>query len=224
MTNINYILVPLICYLIGSIPFALWITFLFLKKDLREFGSKNTGSLNVFRIFAKERGKLSGLIFATFSLTLDAAKGILATLLAIKLLPDNYILALTIGTFFTVLGHNYSILLNLKGGRGAACLMGILLFFNYKAFIGWLVVLFFFTFLFEYLMSMKYYRGFFTHALSEQIIGRLFGEIMAVYWIYLYDFILFYPTLFTTILILIAHKNRLFEQIKKIKNNTYLHD
>lgn len=218
MININYILVPIISYLIGSAPFALWITLLFLKKDLHDSGSGNIGSMNALRVFSKERGVLSGIFFGSLVFALDISKAILAALLAIKLLPTDYNMALLLGTFFVILGHNYSILLKFKGGRGAACLMGILLFFNWKAFLGWLIVVFFFMLLFELFMNARFNSRFITHAISEQIIGRLFGEAVAVYWIYLYDMSLFYPALFSTILILIAHKNRLLEQIKEINN------
>lgn len=222
MLNVNYILVPVISYLIGSIPFALWIVQLFFKKDLREGGSKNTGALNTLRIVSAEKGKVMGIMFFLLAFTLDALKAILAVVLAVIFLPQHPVMALTLGTFFVVLGHNYSILLNFKGGRGAAFLMGILLFLNWKVFFVWLAIVLFFMILFEIIMGGRVSKRFFKNAVSEQIIGRLFGEASAVYWIYFYDFRLFYPVLFATILIIIAHKDRVIDQIKKMNNKTYL--
>ncbi len=222
MFDINYILVPLISYLIGSIPFAPWLVQLFFKKDLREGGSKNTGALNTLRIVSKEKGEAMGIIFFFLVFVLDALKAILAVVLAVAFLPQHPVLALTLGTFFVILGHNYSMLLNFKGGRGAASLAGIIFFLNWKAFLGCLASVLCFMFLLEIIMGGRISKRFFKNSVSEQIIGRLLGEAFAVYWIYLYDFRLFYPVLFGTALIIMAHRDRAIDQIKKINNKTYL--
>jgi len=222
--NINYILIPVISYLIGSIPFALIYVRLFLGKDMRTFGSKNTGALNTLRIVSHEKGKMWGIISFLIVFLLDASKGILAVILANNLIPDNFVLATTLATFFSILGHNHSIILKFKGGRGAATFLGILLYLNPLAFLGWLVTILCFMFLAEALMGRRISGKFFKTAVSDQIVGRLIGEIYAVWWIWLLDPNLFYPTLFATILIVIAHKDRLFDQIRKIENKTYLND
>ena len=224
MLNINYILIPLIAYLLGSIPFALLYVRILLNKDMRTFGSKNTGALNALRIVSHEKGKVWGIISFLIVFFLDAFKAALAVILAMKFMPENPTLAITLGTFFAILGHNYSVILNFKGGRGAASFAGVLLFLNWKAFLGWAVTILCFMVLLEALMGRKVSGKLFKKAVDGQIIGRLVGEAYAVWWIYLFDPRLFYPSLLATILIIISHKDRLKDQIKKIRNKTYLND
>lgn len=222
--NTNYILVPIISYLLGSIPFALLYVRLLLNKDMRTFGSKNTGALNTLRIVSHEKGKLWGILSFLVVFLLDASKGVLAVILATYLIPENIVLAITLGTFFAILGHNYSIILNFKGGRGAATFLGILLYLNWQVFLGWLLIILLFMFLFEALAGRKISGKFFKAAISDQIIGRLIGEAVAVLWIYFFDPSLFWPALPATILIIYAHKDRVLDQIKKIKDKKYLND
>ena len=218
MININYILISLIAYLLGSIPFALIYVKLFLGKDMRTFGSKNTGALNTLRIVAHEKGKGLGLASFLIVFLLDAFKSVLAVIIAMHFIPENPVLAISLGTFFSILGHNYSFILNFKGGRGAASLLGILLFLNWKIFIGWLITVVCFMLLFEIFFGGKVNSKFLKKAISDQIIGRLIGEAYAIWWISLVAPTLFYPALLGTILVVIAHKDRAMEQIKEIRN------
>ena len=224
MININYILIPLISYLLGSIPFALLYVKLFLNKDMRTFGSKNTGALNTLRIVSHEKGKMWGIISFLIVFLLDASKGVLAVIMANNLIPGNAVLLTTLATFFVILGHNYSVFLKFKGGRGAATFLGILLYFNWQVFLGWLGIVLFFMIIVEALMGRKFSGKLFKAAVSDQIIGRLIGEAVAVLWIYYFAPYLFFPTIFATILIIYAHKDRVLDQIEKMKNNKYLND
>jgi len=217
MIEINYILVSLIAFLLGSIPFALVYVKLFLGKDMRTFGSKNTGALNTLRIVSHEKGKAWGIISFLIVFLLDAFKAVLAVILAMHFIPENPSLAITLGTFFSILGHNYSPILNFKGGRGAASLLGILLFLNWQVFLGWLITIVCFMLLFEIFLGGKVDNKFFKRAISDQIIGRLVGEIYVIWWVSLFAPNLYYPVLFGTILIVIAHKDRVIAQIKKQK-------
>ncbi|MDD3292601.1 MAG: glycerol-3-phosphate acyltransferase [Candidatus Pacebacteria bacterium] len=220
---INYIFIILFSYLLGSIPFALVVNKLFFKQDIRTFGSKNMGALNTLRTASKEKGKLIGLISFIAVTALDMGKAILSIIIAQILFP-NSILAITLASFFVILGHNYSIFLKLKGGRGAASFLGILLYLDWKSFLVWILIIVFFMVLFELMAKRKINKKFLKHAVSDQVLGRLTGETIAVLWFYAYNTILFFPALFVTPLILIAHKDRLKEQLEKIKNKTYLND
>jgi acyl-phosphate glycerol 3-phosphate acyltransferase len=217
MININYVLVSLIAYLLGSIPFALIYVKLFLNKDMRTFGSKNTGALNTLRIVSHEKGKLIGIISFLIVFLLDAGKSVLAVILAMQFIPENPTLAITLGTFFSILGHNYSIILNFKGGRGAASLLGVLLFLDWKIFIGWILTVLCFMMLLEIFLGGKINNKFLKRSVSDQIIGRLIGEIYAAWWVSIAAPTLLYPVLFGTILVVISHKDRVIEQIKKKK-------
>ena len=100
-------------YLLGSIPFGVILTRLGGAGDLRTIGSGNIGATNVLRTGRK------GLAAAT--LLLDMAKGAVAVLLVAHLFPGNALLAAA-GAF---IGHCYPVWLKIKGGKGVATLMGI---------------------------------------------------------------------------------------------------
>lgn len=106
----------LLSYLLGSIPSGLWIGQAFYHKDIRQFGSGNTGSTNTFRTL----GKIAGSIV----LILDILKGTLPTLLAIWYLPQIH--PITIG-IFAILGHTFSLFAQFKGGKAVATSAGVVL-------------------------------------------------------------------------------------------------
>ncbi|MFA5368390.1 MAG: glycerol-3-phosphate acyltransferase [Candidatus Paceibacterota bacterium] len=229
--SIGILLIILLSFLLGSIPFALLINKLFFKTDLRKTGSKNMGALNTFRTASQEKNKWIGLVSFLSVFLLDAGKAILAIILSTiiaKASLNNITLAITLSSFFVVLGHNYSIFLKFKGGRGAASLLGILFylseqaFFSWYIFGAWLIIVLCFMILFEIIAGGTIKNNLFKNAISNQIIGRLIGEVVAVLWIYTISVEVFYPASAATILVLIAHKDRLAEQIKNIRNHTYL--
>lgn len=215
MLNINYIIVPIIAYLLGSFPTALFFIEFFFKKDPRGTGSKNIGALNTLRIASKEKGKLVGILSFLFVFLIDAGKAVLAVWLAMQFLPDSLILAITLATFFAVLGHNYSILLGFDGGRGAASLIGVILFLDWKMFLVWLGTVLIFILLFDLIDKKKIGKGFVKDAINKQVLGRLAGEVFALIPIFFLNITVFYPILAATPLILIRHKDRLKEQLCK---------
>jgi len=219
----NYIIVSLISYVLGSIPFALIINRIFFKQDIRTFGSKNIGALNTLRTASKEKGGKIGFISFLCVTLLDMGKAILSIMIARILIPD-IILATSLATLFVILGHNYSIFLKFKGGRGAASFIGVLFFLDWKALVGWMAIIICFMILFEIFAKRKVNKKFLKHAISDQVLGRLVGETVALFWLFTYNIEIFYPALVATPLILIAHKDRLDEQLKKLKEKTYLND
>jgi acyl phosphate:glycerol-3-phosphate acyltransferase len=102
-------LIPLISYLLGSIPFGFILVRTSEGKDIRTMGSGNIGATNVFR-----RSKLSGML----TLLLDAGKGYLAVALAGWLGGTESWLA--VAAVFAILGHVFTIWLKFKGGKGVA--------------------------------------------------------------------------------------------------------
>lgn len=105
------------CYVVGSIPFGYLIGRLTAGIDVRKIGSGNIGATNVMRIF----GPLPALVV----LFLDAAKGWLCVWLAMRLGFSDPLIAAS--ALAVVAGHNWSLFLKLKGGRGIATALGILL-------------------------------------------------------------------------------------------------
>ena len=114
----DYLVVIIISYLLGSIPFGLLLTKIFLKKDIREIGSGNIGATNALR----SGNKLIG--YST--LLLDIIKAILPVLFIKFNYPDLvYISALSV-----FLGHVFPVWLKFKGGKGVATYVGILFSLN----------------------------------------------------------------------------------------------
>ncbi len=104
-------------YLLGSIPFGLLLGRL-AGKDIRNFGSKNIGATNVWRVCGWKWGLAAFL--------LDFAKGLAAVLVVGRLFPGGLaqpypgILA-AVGA---VAGHNFPVWLRFKGGKGVATSAG----------------------------------------------------------------------------------------------------
>ena len=113
-----------IAYILGSIPNALWIGKVFKGIDVREHGSKNTGSTNAARVLGTKLGILT--------LILDIGKGALPTALAI-LTNANLIEQITgiIGSdaifigIFAIIGHSFSLFMKFKGGKAVATTVGV---------------------------------------------------------------------------------------------------
>ena len=124
----DYIIIILISYIFGSIPFGLLLTKIFLKKDIRKIGSGNIGATNVFRSGNKFIGYLT--------LLLDIFKAVLP-LIYIKF---NYTDFIYISALSIFLGHIFPIWIKFKGGKGVATFLGILFALSYG-----LSVLFVFT-------------------------------------------------------------------------------
>ena len=114
----DYLIIIVISYSLGSIPFGLLLTKLFLKKDIRNIGSGNIGATNVLR----SGNKLIG--YST--LFLDILKAILPVIYVKYNYPDFiYISSLSV-----FLGHVFPIWLKFNGGKGVATYLGILFGIN----------------------------------------------------------------------------------------------
>ncbi len=115
--GLSTILIVLLAYGLGSIPFGLLLTKTAGLGDIRAIGSGNIGATNVLRTGRK------GLAAAT--LLLDALKGAAAVLLA-RMYMDDPDIALLAG-LAAVLGHLFPMWLRFKGGKGVATGLGVLL-------------------------------------------------------------------------------------------------
>jgi glycerol-3-phosphate acyltransferase PlsY len=115
------VLVIIGCYLLGSIPFGYIVGKLFKKVDIREFGSGNIGATNAFRIL--------GPSLASLVLLGDVGKGILSIYLVRFLNIDN-LLILTIVGLAVICGHDWSLFLGFKGGKGIATTFGVVFALN----------------------------------------------------------------------------------------------
>lgn len=105
-----------IAYFLGAIPFSLLISKI-KGIDLRKVGSGNFGATNVYRAM--------GLFYAVLVFSLDVLKAFIPTYLAMQYFPNIPFLHIGVG-FTAVMGHSLSVFLNFKGGKGAACGVGVL--------------------------------------------------------------------------------------------------
>ncbi len=112
-------IIGIISYLMGSIPFGLILTRIFLKKDIREIGSGNIGATNALRTGNK--------LIGYSTLILDVLKAVIPVLYVKINFPD----AVYISALFAFIGHVFPVWLKFKGGKGVATYVGILFCINY---------------------------------------------------------------------------------------------
>ena len=103
-------------YLLGSIPNGLIFGKLIWHKDLRQFGSKNIGATNAWRVLGRQAGILIFL--------LDFLKGALSVKLAEIFIGDAW--AIICAGILAILGHTFSIFLKFHGGKGVATGLGVI--------------------------------------------------------------------------------------------------
>ena len=113
-------LVIISSYLIGSVPNAYIMGRLLKGIDIREYGSRNVGATNVFRVVGRGPGILT--------LVLDILKGFAVVyLVGFMSLPANPELVKIVAGFSVIAGHNWTVFLRFKGGKGVATSVGVFL-------------------------------------------------------------------------------------------------
>ncbi|MDW7740145.1 MAG: glycerol-3-phosphate acyltransferase [Bacillota bacterium] len=112
-----YLILLFSAYTIGSIPSAYIFGRIFGKIDIRSAGSGNVGGMNAYRV--------AGLTPGILTVITDIAKGILVVAIAQSFTSD--LLVVLACAFFAVAGHNYSIFIGFKGGKGLATALGVFL-------------------------------------------------------------------------------------------------
>jgi glycerol-3-phosphate acyltransferase PlsY len=112
----KYFLVAIIAYLLGNLSFAFILGKIIMKKDVRNYGSGNSGATNAIRAFGAKIGVLAFIG--------DVLKGIIAVIIGRAL--GGEIGAYLAGAF-VIIGHNWPILLHFKGGKGVAATVGAVL-------------------------------------------------------------------------------------------------
>ena len=113
----------IICYLIGSMPFGYIVAKVVKKIDIRDYGSGNIGATNAFRVL--------GPWLASLVLIGDLLKGFLAIVLFYQLNIDS-LFVIILGGLAVIVGHDWSIFLEFKGGKGIATTYGVFLALNPK--------------------------------------------------------------------------------------------
>lgn len=122
--NYYWVLFPLIGYVLGSIPTAVWVGMKWYQIDVREHGSKNAGATNTFRVL----GKKPGIIV----LSIDIVKGFIGAILPYYFLPNSFdsnevINVQLISSMSCVLGHVFPVFAKFDGGKGVATSLGVII-------------------------------------------------------------------------------------------------
>ena len=191
----DIIIICLISYLMGSIPFGFILTKIFLKKDIREIGSGNIGATNALRTGNKVLG------YST--LILDILKAIIPVLY-IKFYFSEFIYISSLCVF---LGHVFPIWLKFHGGKGVATYVGIL--FVIDIYLGLLfTIVWFFIFIISKFSSLS----------------SLIGSIsIPIYFLFLSQFndVLFFSIMF--VLIFFTHRENIKRLKNKEETKTKIY-
>jgi len=126
MILLQFVSVVIIGYLMGSIPFGALVSKRVARVNVRDYGSGGTGSTNVLRV----AGRKAALLVAV----LDISKGALAVVFAGLIVGRDYLvigdfgMGLLVGQGLAALaamvGHNWSVFLGFRGGKGVATFFG----------------------------------------------------------------------------------------------------
>ena len=191
----DIIIICLISYLMGSIPFGFILTKIFLKKDIREIGSGNIGATNALRTGNKVLG------YST--LILDILKAIIPVLY-IKFYFSEFIYISSLCVF---LGHVFPVWLKFHGGKGVATYVGIL--FVIDIYLGLL-----FTFVWFFIFIISKFSS----------LSSLVGSIsIPIYFLFLSQFndVLFFSIMF--VLIFFTHRENIKRLKNKEETKTKIY-
>ncbi|WP_414840352.1 glycerol-3-phosphate 1-O-acyltransferase PlsY [Carnobacterium sp. TMP28] len=165
-----------VAYLLGSIPSGVWIGKKMYGKDIREFGSGNSGTTNTFRILGFKAGVMV--------LLADVLKGTLAASLPYFLNSDLNPMIVGLGA---IVGHTFPIFAQFKGGKAVATSAGVLLAYNPPFFI-FCVVLFLVILYFSRMVSFSSILGLFiilpSSLVTNDVVLTTIAGILAVFIIY----------------------------------------
>tara|TARA_B100000475_G_scaffold173196_1_gene136063 strand:- start:179 stop:781 length:603 start_codon:yes stop_codon:yes gene_type:complete len=190
---VNNLLLIILFYLIGSLPFALILTKLSGFGDIRNIGSGNIGATNVLRTGNK--------LLAIIVLSLDILKGLIPYLIIHIYFNELSLLNKIFLCHFAVIGHIYPIWLKFKGGKGVATYIGFLFGLNPYIAISFLLIWLVVAYITKY-----------------SSLGSLVGIFIApAYFIFInFNFNISIFFIYLSFVIVIKHK----ENIKRLINKT----
>ena len=190
------VLMLILSYLIGAIPNGYVIGKVFFKKDIREFGSGNTGATNSFRVLGKPAG-----FIVTF---LDIFKGFITVFFPLWFsvhaqgpISTFFTHGLIVG-IFAIIGHVYPIYLKFKGGKAVATSAGVVLGVNP------ILLLILADIFFGILYLTKYVSLSSIIAAISCVIGSLI----------IHDYILFGMSAFVSIILIFRHRSNIVRIFK----------
>ena len=190
---VNNLLLIILFYLIGSLPFALILTKLSGFGDIRNIGSGNIGATNVLRTGNK--------LLAIIVLSLDILKGLIPYLIIHIYFNELSLLNKIFLCHFAIIGHIYPVWLKFKGGKGVATYIGFLFGLNPYIAISFLLIWLVVAYMSKY-----------------SSLGSLVGIFVApAYFIFInFNFNISIFFIYLSFVIVIKHK----ENIKRLINKT----
>ena len=190
------VLMLILSYLIWAIPNGYVIGKVFFKKDIREFGSGNTGATNSFRVLGKPAG-----FIVTF---LDIFKGFITVFFPLWFsvhaqgpISTFFTHGLIVG-IFAIIGHVYPIYLKFKGGKAVATSAGVVLGVNPILLLILAVIFFGILYLTKYVSLSS------IIAAISCVIGSLI----------IHDYILFGMSAFVSIILIFRHRSNIVRIFK----------
>lgn len=125
--GLKYLVVIIVGYLLGSLNFSIIVSKLFLKQDIRNFGSGNAGSTNAFRVMG---GKKTLLVMLG-----DMLKGVLGVLFAWIVFHGQIMgsFPVMIAGFSVVVGHAFPVYFKFRGGKGILTSAAVFMFFDWRS-------------------------------------------------------------------------------------------
>ncbi len=119
----SLVIILILGYLVGSFPTAIILSKMVMKDDIRNYGSRNAGATNVFRIM--------GWKAALIVVSIDVGKGIISALLISKLvwqpLPFNVVTLQMMTGAVAIAGHIWTVFAGFRGGKGVGTAFGVLI-------------------------------------------------------------------------------------------------
>jgi len=192
-------------YMLGSLPFSLWIGKGFFNTDVRDHGSGNAGATNTWRVL----GWKAGLPV----LLLDIGKGLAATFLpyiysSISSDPDLLLWERIICGMAAALGHIYPVLAGFRGGKAVATLLGVVMGLMPVAASGSLAV-FILIFLFFHIVSLASISAGISLPLMVYLLTDRPLQIMIL-------------SLLVTLLVLVTHRKNIGRLVRGEESRIYL--
>ncbi|WP_088011539.1 glycerol-3-phosphate 1-O-acyltransferase PlsY [Gottfriedia acidiceleris] len=192
------LVIIVLAYLIGSVPFGLVVGKIFYGVDIRQHGSGNLGATNTFRTLGKKAG-----IIVTLG---DILKGTLAASLPV-FFHYHGIHPLIIG-LIAVIGHMYPIFAGFRGGKAVATSAGILLFASPLLFVALIII---------FAISLKITKYVSLSSMLTAFIGTILAFIMEYTGLIKdNDYIITYILIVLTIFVVYKHR----PNIKRIREKT----
>ena len=190
--KIELLYIAIYSYVLGTIPFGLILTRIFLKKDIRKVGSGNIGATNALRTGKKSLGMAT--------LLLDGLKAYITVLLTLNFFPDYVYLA----ALLCFLGHIFPIWLRFNGGKGVAVYLGIL--FSLSIYLG-------FIFIISWVITLYISKYASISSLISTLIILLYSILLNNFNMSLFFFIIF-------IIVIYTHRENISRIKNKTENKT----